>query len=142
MRRIHCMHCRVEPCDRQTDGQASRLHTLVTILCILCIRCDLKWQKEDILLHATSEIRNGRNAEIGTNTARGVRAVHELFVFKLCTAVIFLIVAKFSARKQILKMPISFPLARWCHIYAQTAYMLRHRTSGFSTHCGALSTPR
>jgi len=39
--------------------------------------------------HATSEAKNSRNAEIGTNVAHGVRMMPELFVFKLCTALIF-----------------------------------------------------
>jgi len=33
--------------------------------------------------------QNTRNVEIGTNVARGVRMMPKLFVFKLCTALIF-----------------------------------------------------
>jgi len=38
--------------------------------------------------HATSETKNSRNAEIGTNIAHGVRVMPELLVFELCTALI------------------------------------------------------
>jgi len=39
--------------------------------------------------HATSETKNSRNVEISTNIAHGVRMMPELFVCKLCTALIF-----------------------------------------------------
>jgi len=59
---------------------------------------------------ATSETKNGRNVEFGSNVA--------------------LIVAKILARnRQTVKMPISFLLAWW-----------RYSAGGFSICCGALRT--
>jgi len=39
-------------------------------------------------LFFTSETRNSRNVEIGTNIAHDVRMMPELFALKLCTALI------------------------------------------------------
>jgi len=46
--------------------------------------------------HATPEIKNNRNAETGTNIANRVRMMGELFIFKLCTALICNFVKNFS----------------------------------------------
>jgi len=39
-------------------------------------------------LHATSDTKNSRNAEIGINTTHGVKMMPEPFVFKLCSALL------------------------------------------------------
>jgi len=39
--------------------------------------------------HAALETKNSRNVEIGTNIAHDVSMAPELFILKLCTAVIF-----------------------------------------------------
>jgi len=43
-------------------------------------------KNKHIITHETSETKNNRNVEIGTNIAHGVRMMPELFVFKLCSA--------------------------------------------------------
>jgi len=74
--------------------------------------------------------------EIATNVAHGVRMMRELF-FNI--ALLYLIVAKILAKnRQTVEAQVSFPLAQWHHIYAQTVFAWRHRATGFFTRCGAL----
>jgi len=56
-------------------------------------------------VHATSETKNRRNAEIGKNihVAHGVRIMSELFVFVLCSALIFNYGKKLAPNRQIVK---------------------------------------
>jgi len=92
--------------------------------------------------HATSETKNSRNAEIGTNIVPGVRMMPELCVFKLCTALIYSC-GKISSSKQA-NSKKKFPFTQWCHIYAETAYTWCLCASGFCTcylrQCRALRT--
>jgi len=75
--------------------------------------------------HATSEIKNSRNAEIGTNRAHSVRMMPELFVFKLYTALIFNCGKILAQNWQTVKYANFF--STWMvapHIYTSSIYLV------------------
>lgn len=103
--------------------------------------------------NATSETPKSKNAEIGTNVVRGVRTMHEHFVYKLCTALIHIKMPKIGKKtlkmcrppvkykmKMTLQMHI-FPLTRWRHVHAQKHNTWHHQQSDFSIRRRALRNP-
>jgi len=75
------------------------------------------------------------------NIGHGVTIMPELFLFKLCTALIFNCGKISSQNWQTLKTTNFFPLAWWRHVYAETAYTIvqvdsPHATSDGVEHWG------